>query len=247
VERAGRFVGVYRNSSSPHTTFIKIIELFGAYRVEISDPGDGTLLLLVEGLELRFVEAEPLYFRQVDGPFAMVFREDKQGRITHMYTDFMPQYTTIKLKWYETSGFNMTLLLGCILLFLSMIPVAAIRAIQSRRSSSDGRTATRGARIANWIIVGISLLNVLIVVGSVWGKEVGLQSELLDPPLILIIVLGLGALSALLTVGAVFCAALAWKDGFWSVFFRAYYTLMTIAALAFVWFMNYWNLMGQRY
>lgn len=247
AERAGRFVGVYRKSSSPHTTFIKIIELFGGYRVQISDPGDGALLLPVEGLELRFVEAEPLYFRQVDGPFAMIFREDKQGRITHMYTDFMPQYTTIKLAWYETSGFNMTLLLSCTLLFLSMIPVAAIRAILSLRSRRDGKSASRGARIANWIIVGISILNVLVVVGSAWGKEVGLPSELLNPPLILIIVLWLGALSALLTVGAVFSAVLAWKDRYWGLAFRAYYTLMTIAAVAYVWFMNYWNLMGPRY
>ncbi|MGE5264719.1 MAG: serine hydrolase domain-containing protein, partial [Acidobacteriota bacterium] len=109
AKRASRFVGVYRYSSSPHTTLIKIIELFGAYRAEISDPGDGTLLLSMMGSKWRFVEVEPLYFHQVDGPFAMVFREDDKGGITHMYTDIMPQYTTLKLEWYETSGFNIAL------------------------------------------------------------------------------------------------------------------------------------------
>ena len=60
--RAGRFVGNYRYSSSP----LKIIRLFGSYTVEISDPGDGTLLFTIEGGKFRFVEVEPLYFRQVE-------------------------------------------------------------------------------------------------------------------------------------------------------------------------------------
>ena len=55
---------------------------------------------------------EPLYFRQVDGPFAIVFREDDRGRITHMFTDLMPQYAFEKLDWYETPGFNMALAPG---------------------------------------------------------------------------------------------------------------------------------------
>ena len=28
---------------------------------------------------------------------------------------------------------------------------------------------------------------------------------------------------------------------------RAYYTLVTVTAVAFVWFMNYWNLLGWRF
>ena len=126
AERAGRFVGSYRYASS-HTTTPEKVMGSSAHDSRISDPGDGTLLVPIEGLKLRFVEVEPLYFRQVDGPFDMVFREDDQGRITHMFTDLMPQYALEKLDWYETPGFNMALSLGCVLIFLSMIPVAVIR------------------------------------------------------------------------------------------------------------------------
>ena len=245
AERADRFTGVYRYSSSPHTTLIKIIELFGGYRVEISDPGDGTLLLSAEGLELRFVEVEPLYFRQVDGSFAMIFREDDRGRITHMYNDYMPQYTTVKLEWYETTGFNMALALGCVLVFLSMILVAAIRFIRNRRLNSERKPASRGARVATWIILGISVLNLLFLVGTaLWGNP---PTELGSLLVIAKIVLGLGVLAAVLTAGALVYAVLAWKDGYWSVAFRVYYTLATLAAVAFVWFLDYWNLLGWRY
>jgi hypothetical protein len=162
-----------------------------------------------------------------------------------MYTDFMPQYTTVKLKWYETSGFNIALALGCVLIFLSMIPVAVIRFIRNRRLIADRKPASRGARVAHWTIVGICVLNLLFLVGTaLWGNP---PTELGSLLLMAKIVLGLGVLSAVLTVGALISAVLAWKDGYWGVAFRVYYTLVTVAAVAFVWFLNYWNLLGWRY
>ena len=61
------------------------------------------------------------------------------------------------------------------------------------------------------------------------------------------IVLGLGVLSAVLTVGALVYTVLAWKNSYWGIAGRVYYTLVTVAAVAFVWFLNYWNLLGWRY
>src|SRR3712207_7672215 len=51
----------------------------------------------------RFVETKPLYFRQVDGSFHILFREDERGRITHMFTDYTPMFAFEKLAWYERS------------------------------------------------------------------------------------------------------------------------------------------------
>jgi hypothetical protein len=59
--------------------------------------------------------------------------------------------------------------------------------------------------------------------------------------------LGLGVLAAVLTIGALVCTLLIWKDGYWSIAGRAYYTLVTVAAVAFVWFLNYWNLLGWQF
>ena len=246
AQRADRFVGSYRYSSSPSSTLLKIAKLVGGYTIEISDPGDGTLLFPLGGSEYRFVEVEPLYFRQVDGPFSAVFREDDRGRITSMYTDFIPHYAALKLSWYETSGFNMALLMGFVLIFLSIIPVALIRLIWYRRRNNDRKPANRGAGAAQWIILGISVLN-LLVVGLVWVAMWGMTNELLDPPMILKTVLGLGVLSPVLTAGALVYTVLAWKNGYWGIAGRAYYTLVTVTAVAFVWFMNYWNLLGWRF
>jgi CubicO group peptidase (beta-lactamase class C family) len=247
MERTGRFVGLYRNANSHTTTPEKVMGLLGIDTLEISTHGDGTLLLSMGGPEFRFVEVEPLYFRQVDGPFAMVFREDDSGRITYLFTDLMPQYAAVKLAWYETPGFNMALALGCVLVFLSMVPVAVIRFIRNRRLGGDGRAASRGPRTAGWIIVGICFLNLLFLLGVALKFPPVQPSELHSLSSITKITLGLGVLSATLTIGALVYTVLAWKNSYWSITGRAYYTLVTTAAVAFVWFLNYWNWLGWRY
>jgi len=245
-ERASRFAGSYKNVRSAYTTFEKFGNLMSS-PVEITDPGDGTLFMVISGIEVRLVEVEPLYFRQVDGPFGVVFREDDRGRITYMFTDVSPQEDYEKLNWYETASFNMALLLGCLLVFLSMIPIALIRSIRNRRLSVDQKPSSLGARIANWTIVGISVLNLLFVVGVARMVFFNLGFPMFGVSLIDKIVLGLGVLSALLTVGALVYTVLAWKEKYWSVVFRTYYTLVTVASVAFVWFINQWNLLGWQF
>jgi hypothetical protein len=163
-----------------------------------------------------------------------------------MFTDVSPQEDYEKLNWYETSSFNLALFFGCILVFLSMIPVAVVRAIRNRRPSGD-KPFSRGASIANRTLVGICLLNLLFVVGvaQMWILNLGFPRfglSLFDK-----FVFGLGILSALLTVGALIYAVLAWKEKYWSVVFRVYYTLVIVASVAFVWFLNQWNLLGWRF
>ena len=38
-----------------------------------------------------------------------------------------------------------------------------------------------------------------------------------------------------------------WWKGLWGLTARLHYTLVALAALAFAWFLNYWNLLGFRY
>jgi CubicO group peptidase (beta-lactamase class C family) len=250
AERAGHLVGSYRitggTAGTSYTTLEKVGVLFGLSTVKISDPGDGTLLFTNPWGKWRFVETKPLYFRQVDRPFHILFREDDQGHITRMFTDYTPMLAFEKLKWYETPAFNMALAAGCVLAFLSMIVVASIRFVRSRRQSGDTKPVPRGARVAYGIVVGISTLNLLFVVGTVvWGEAN--MVPYFGVSMIYKIVLGLGVLSAVLTVGALIYGALAWKRGYWGIATRVHYTLVTVVAVAFVWFLNFWNLLGWRF
>lgn len=241
-ERADRFAGVYKMTRKASTTLERFMSLANP-TVEVKNPGDGTLLLFSPYGDWRIVEEGPLVFRQMDGPFRFAFREDARGRIAWLFTDLTPMLAFEKSPWYETPGFNLPLLLVCLLIFLAMLLVAVIGAIRKHRPRLDRNPEPRAARAAYRLILGISALNLMFVAGNMlWGERIAFGI-----PLITKIVLGLGVLSALLTVGATVYAVLVWKRGYWRVAFRAFYTLGTIAAIVFVWFLNHWNLLGWQY
>jgi len=157
----------------------------------------------------------------------------------------MPQCGAVKLQWYETTPFNMALVLSCVLVFLCMLVVAAIRLLRRRGAGGEAKSEPRLARLAWRMLVWICVLNLLFIVGTaLWGNP---PTELHDVTLIAKIVLGLGVVAAVLTIGAVVFSVLAWKDRYWGIVARLFYNLVTLAAVAFVWFLNYWNLLGWRF
>jgi hypothetical protein len=66
-------------------------------------------------------------------------------------------------------------------------------------------------------------------------------------PTLLRVALVLPLLAAVLTTGQLATTVVAWKNRYWSIWVRAYYTLLTTAALVFTWWLDYWNLLGFRY
>jgi hypothetical protein len=242
AQRAPHFVGSYRMASYPASTPDKVADVMGGYSIKIKAPGDGTLLFDMGAVKLSFVEVEPLYFRQVDGPFSLLFTEDDHGRITQLYTDLQPQYAAMKLPWYELPSFHLPLALVSVLLFLITLPVALVHFLRDRRRGLDARPASRPARS---ILAAISLCNLLFVFSMLLGFRPATELHGIAPFINLI--MGFTVVSAVLTAIAVPYMVLAWKDRYWSVAARVYYTLVTVAAVAFVWFLNHWNLLGWRY
>ena len=183
-----------------------------------------------------------LYFRQIDGSSSLVFFEDDQGRITRFYTDFAPQYSAKSAPWYELPSFNMPLVIVSVLLFISVLITAPIQAVINRRRGAHPRPASR---TATWILAAISLLNLVFLFGMLFGYHS--PTELHGVALPIKLLLATTIMSALLTAAALVYIILAWKNRYWGIAFRVYYTLVTTAALAFVWFLNQWNLLGWQF
>ena len=196
----------------------------------------------MEGFKLRFVEVEPLYFRQIDGSSSLVFFENDGGRITRFYTDFVPQYSARRPPWYELRSFNMPLVIVSVLLFISMLIIAPVQAVINRRRGAVPRPASR---TAGWILVAISFLNLVFLCGMLFGYHP--PTELHGVALSIKLLLSTTVMSALLTAAALVYIVLAWKDRYWGIAFRVYYNLVTVAALALVWFLNQWNLLGWQF
>jgi CubicO group peptidase (beta-lactamase class C family) len=240
-ERAGRFTGTYRTTAGAITTS----EKFMAQEFTISDPGDDTLLFSTPHFgDYQFVEMAPLFFREVDGELVMVFGEDDRGRITHMVFDLAPMWSFEKMNWYETLSFTLVMFGVCLLIFLSLIITLLIGSIRDRLQGRGRQSLPGGVKTARWIAVGICILNIVFVPATM---QTGSPINLFGISLIYRLVLGLPVLAAVLTVSALVYTVLAWKDSYWGVVGRAHYTLVTLAALAFIWVLNIQNMLGWKF
>ncbi|MGH3147256.1 MAG: serine hydrolase domain-containing protein, partial [Rubrobacter sp.] len=246
LERADRFTGSYWPTRAAQTTPEKLNALTLARSVSVAE--DGALLTrpLSGGDPQRWVQVEPLVFREVDGHGTLVFREDGQGRITHLFFDVPQTWAYVRLAWYETPAFHAGLLAISAVLFLSAIVVWPVGAFINRRR---GKAGALRPGLARWLAGGVSALSVLYLIGyplalSVIARSNPLEFSYGNPPLLrpvqvlplLIVVLALGALS--FTVPA-------WTRSYWGMAGRVHYTLVALAGLAFVWFLYYWNLLEE--
>ena len=238
-QRAKQFTGSYKSTRSSYTTYEKVLSLTGGYP-HVSATNDS---LLVGGKQ--YVEVEDLFFHEVGGQQTLVFREDSQDRITHMFTGGPTVY--IRLKWYETTMFHYTVLVFSLILFLSALvawPIGALR----NRLKGEKKAGLPGSRQARWVAWGMSALYVLFLAG-LWVIVLsgGISTILYSVPPLLPYLLVLPLVGAVLTIAALGFTVMAWKNRYWGVAGRVHYTLVTVAALAFIWWLNYWNLLGFRF
>jgi hypothetical protein len=224
------------------TTPEKLLAMFMSAKVQADQTG---LDFTMPGGIIRFIEVEPLVFRELKKDNHLVFGEDENGRITHASYDPYSLTTLIKSRWFETPDFNLPLIgVGSILFlsFLIVIPVTFF--IQRKRANPT--PSPHLERPARWIAGIVSLLNLLILVSAfasnfnIYGLYVG------ELPL-WTVVSPLTIVSALLTIAMVVFTALAWVQRFWGLIERIHYTLVTLATVSFVWFMSFWNLLGKSF
>ena len=242
--RANRFTGSYRHNRYARRTLEKGATLFGQFRVTAGD--DGTLTLHSPGDVLepsRWVEVEPLLFRRVDDEGYMAFREDEKGRITHM---FMGLEAFDKLPWYDTTAFQQRLGNTLLLVFFSACLVWPVSSL-IRRLRKQPSSAPRAARLARLLAGFISALNLVFLVGlNLAAVRMGQEFVYGMPPLV-IALLCIPLLTTLLTALLPIWTVFAWKDKYWSLVGRLHYSLITLAALAYIPFLSYWNLLGFRF
>ncbi len=118
---------------------------------------------------------------------------------------------------------------------------AAPRVRVAQATATDRRA--RLGRLAHALAGVVSALFVLFVVGFVLSNPADIVYGVAP---VILFVLTLGLLGAVLTVGVVVCAVLVWRERIWSREGRIFYTLVTLAAVACIWELAFWNLLGYR-
>ncbi len=222
------------------------------------------------GPPVTFVEVSPWVFQRVDGPETVVLRPDKSGML--MMRSSYPVMAFTKVAWYQTPTFALVLTVVCVLMFLSALLFGLAGFVRrARKRGAPGSKADReGSRthpsekqgalplsrpcllphLANWLAGVLCALNVLLVIVLLLFLFEQLTTSPPDyyfgvPPLLTVVFL-LALVSAGLSAGVGVCAILAWWWCFWSVGRRVSYSLVALAALALLWQLVSWNLLGFR-
>lgn len=216
---ASQFAGTYVDLRSGHQTIEKIASLTRHASVVAS--ADGTLLLA----GTRYVPLGSGLFQSEDGEGYIVFRMDAGGHVTHLFEGRSIARVSERVPWYGTVNVQAAWLLFCVMGFL-------------------WQTASpRGVPRAMWIAAAA---NLVFIVGFAFTIAGAFGSLEYGVPRILIVLLTVPLATTVLTIMSMVGFAKAWSQSA-TALSKMRLTVGLMAAIAFVPWLAYWNLVGYRY
>jgi len=234
--------GSYAPASDSFGTHEKLKLVLEIHKVKAQD--DGSLLLSSLAGSQRYVEVEPMLFQRDDGKHVdfldyFSFRANPDGQVLYLLVE---KYAFQKLPWYETMSFNLLFSAIVLLLFLS-IPLVAIIWRASTRLREQASRQPRDARLARGLLGLLVALYFISLTGmfSAFATE---NAVLLGTAVAYTVGQFLAIPVAILAIGAVVFSVLVWKRGYWTLAWRVHYTLVTLAAVAVVWWYFNWKIIG---
>jgi CubicO group peptidase (beta-lactamase class C family)/uncharacterized membrane protein len=229
TERAVRFEGGYQTTWRAYRT--AEASLGWRQEIRVRDGGDGTLHIRRPGsAHRRWVEVEPRMFHPAEDPLSperVVFREDAEGHITHLFFQNRPEEAYAKVPWYETSPSTYGLLAVCAAVF-----GLAVLGGLLRRSPATALLATIGVLHLLFLTVFTLLLR------HPFEHDTGEAPRLLGASLACALV------ATVLTPGALVLSARAWWKRSEKPPVRLSLTGATLAAVAFAAWLHHWHLLG---
>jgi len=237
-----KFTGSYLRARVNSSSYEKIGSLLSV--VKVQSTGEDTILISSGAAPSQWIRIEPLVFQRRGGQDKIVFRENSDGRITHLFLERSPHTACIRLSWHQSPGFHAFLLGVCVFLFLTTLawPVNALRRKLCRCPAPD-RPAPRLPRT---LAVSVSVLCLLFLIGmSIFF--INPTPLMFGVPLAMKLLLGFPLAAGLLGLGVLFYAAGAWFRRWWTWCDRLHYTSILLALILFLWFLNSWNLLGFRF
>lgn len=236
ADRAKRFIGSYQNSRHNESTFEKLGDVVSEISIKLTNN-----TLETGGYEWMETD-DPLVFIRQDGHEHLIFQEDEAGNITNFMFQNVPVHYYFKKSWFDTAAFTLLWAGVCLLVFLLTMLIWPLKFLLSlrRRKQTAGTAVPLPSRIARWLAWGLSALSLLFFVMLMIGMFSGtLLSEGRESAAGLFLI---SPLTFVMAIGMVVFAGLAWKRRYWSLSGRAYYTLVTLAAVVFLGWLNYFNL-----
>jgi CubicO group peptidase (beta-lactamase class C family) len=238
-DRVAQCVGEYSSLRRSFTSLTKLVAIIDTISVRV-DPEGYLVSAGAGGGPKKWVEVQPLLFREAKGQKRLAFRADAAGNITHLVRGSANAF--VKLRCYETPAFHHAVAGISILLMLTALVVWPIVAFCMRGRLGSERPP-RAARLLGWIM-GFGLL--LFFVRFLQEATDPQQFAFGVPPL-LQRALWLPLAAIFLLAASAWFSVRAWTQKYWSLAGRIHYSLVTVAGLALLGWLYHWNLLGFYY
>jgi hypothetical protein len=234
-ESLNAFSGTYRYTRYARTTLDKLAVLIGfAPEVEIISKGD-TLEILEWDDRLIPISDKTFYSTKFNKYRA--FGRNSFGEISYFFPSGTSSYH--KLKWYEPVKFQILWIGSIVIILIISLIISLIRKIFVRNKKSNP------IRKINFSISAMIIL-FLALIAFVLAKT-DPQEFSYGIPLLIKVALVLPFLFIFLEVFAVWAMIRNWRSKKMSNLELIYQTIIVLAALAFIPWLMYWNLIGFNY
>lgn len=271
-DRVKKYTGFYDVTRKPYSTIDKVIHyVYGEQTYKITANSDGTLNIFnitfieIEPLLFQDTSGYGLY---------ILFVEDDEGKISHFYLNSTPVVAYEKLAWYDSNSYQLGFFIFISSIFgLSIIfwlVKGILGMIKERKASKDlinqKETTKSEVQISDvfkeknkpkitsslpyWLVFAEILINVifgLLLFPNLitrlmpsYDFETNINKILIMPIFFIVMVIGTGIY-----------AVLGWLESKnekskrkWTLWDQIHYSIIVIAGIGWIWFLNYWNLIG---
>ncbi|MEX0298663.1 MAG: serine hydrolase domain-containing protein [Kordiimonas sp.] len=229
------YEGSFRSMRMVQTDAIKAYYMLDEVVFAASED-DNTLIMERDGKSQRFIPVGKQLFVNTKNSQKLYFIEGPEGTLNHIQWSEKPYYNFERIKWYETSSFNIVMLLICILLLVSALIKARYGWHRNASLPLSGKSIVTLMVIS--CIFSIGLLMAIVLVMTTQRFEY--DGITFATKLVTAIALFMVPLSAI----NFYQASNVWCLKHWNIATRIHHSLIVAVLIYLTWFLHHWNLMS---
>jgi len=208
----------------------------------------GAVLKITENFINSLIEVEPGLFQMHQSSTRLTFREDEKGNVKYLFFDDQQMPISYeKLKWYENYLRFPRIWFGFFsvcFLWIGIIRPILIRFWAKIDPSIETSTLIRITKLSALVI---SIIYLIFILGFAPAYIVNEEQLAFGVPVVISALLFLPIINLVLTAIFVILIIITWKNIYWNFKKRLCYSAITLFFIGFVFYINYWNLLGFHY
>lgn len=208
----------------------------------------GAVLKITEKTVSSWIEVKPRLFQVPKSKTRIAFREDQKGNIQYLFFDAQQMPIAYeKLAWYENYLRFPHVWFG--VFAIAFLCIGIIRPVFNRIRARR-KPLIKTSRLVRYTQSSVAIISGIYFIFIAGFTPAFLLSEekiAFGVPRLISALLVLPVMNLVLTAAFIILFIMTWKDKYWDLKKRMYYTLVALIFIGFALYINYWNLLGFQY